>query len=276
MAVRPNTYTNDGAKTTTNGINTTKINTGDSYRDALRTSAVSASQRDTTSRGGMNGMFNPGTVKGRNSVGEVVNSRSTTGQGANRVEAWRSANTGTTAPTTPYYGGGGGSSDGGGGGGGGGSAPNVDYLSDYLAQIRQLIADSRAKADELAKTSYDNANSENEEAFKQANEQTNLNKARAERSVLRSAPQGSYSMMGPLTRLNTNWTSGLNSNRRDFNNNKNSILSQYQQALQTNLNNEASARNTYEGGILLNRQNYLDQLKNQIELYKLQNQYLNQ
>lgn len=239
-----------------NGIDTGGVKTGDKYKDTLRQSAVSASQRDTTSRGGMNGMFNPGTVKSRNSVGEVVNSRSTTGQGANRVEAWRSANTGTTAPTTPYYGGGGGSSDGGGGGDYSYSGGSSD---DIINKIKDLLNQQKEQADAYYKTLYEQQTAQNKQSWENNRNQINRNFARGSR-YLQNMYGDSVSGQGLSNRARNyqNWQSNLAENQRNYTNNDATALANYNMNKANTASQLAQGWYNYVLPVYTNRQQNLD------------------
>lgn len=223
MAVRPNTYTNDGGRTV-NGISTTKPKTGDTYTDKLRQSAVNASQNTANQRSGMNGMFNPGTTYQKTSVGEVVNKPGTTGQGAQRVEAWRSANT-PKANDTPYYGGGGGSSDGGGGGNYSYSGGSTD---DIVSMIKNLLNEQKAQADQYYKTLYDQTIAQNKQAYESDRDQINANYMRGQR-YLNSIYGDNASGQGLSNRARNSqsWQSNLASARQNYTNNDATALSQY-------------------------------------------------
>ena len=208
-----------------NGIDTGGVKTGDKYKDTLRQSAVSASQRDTTSRGGMNGMFNPGTVKGRNSVGEVVNSRSTTGQGAQRVEAWRSANTPKTNDTPVYRG----TSDSSGSGGGGGDySYSGGGTEDIISKIKELLNQQKEQADAYYKTLYEQQTAQNKQSWENNRNQINRNFARGSR-YLQNMYGDSVSGQGLSNRARNyqNWQSNLAENQRNYTNNDATALSQY-------------------------------------------------
>ena len=261
MAVRPNTYANDGGGKTVNGIPVTSSGkaqtTGDAYRDKLRQATVNASQRSANDRGGMNGMFNPGTTHGTNSVGEVVNSRSTTGQGANRVEAWRSANTPSTNDT-PVYRGTSDSSDSGGGGGG-----NYSYSSsstdDIVDKIKALLEEQKAQADEYYKTQYEQSLSQNKQAWENNRNQINRNYARGDR-YLRSMYGDAVSGQGLSNRVrnNANWQSNLATNQQNYTNNDATALANYNMNRANTASQLAQGWYNYVLPVYTNRQQNID------------------
>lgn len=228
MAIARQTYTNDGGKTV-NGIPVTSSGraqtTGDAYRDKLRQATVSASQRSANDRGGMNGMFNPGTTYQKTSTGEVVNKPRTTGQGAQRVEAWRSANTPKTNDP-PVYRGTSDSSDSGGGGG------NYSYsggsTDDIVSMIKNLLNEQKAQADQYYKTLYDQQIAQNKQAYESDRNQINTNYMRGQR-YLNSMYGNSISGQGLSNRARNsqNWQSNLASARQNYTNNDATALSQY-------------------------------------------------
>ena len=261
MAVRPNTYANDGGGKTVNGIPVTSSGkaqtTGDAYRDKLRQATVNASQRSANDRGGMNGMFNPGTTHGTNSVGEVVNSRSTTGQGANRVEAWRSANTPSTNDT-PVYRGTSDSSDSGGGGGGdysysGGST------DDIVNQIKDLLNQQKEQADAYYKTLYEQQTAQNKQAWENNRNQINRNFARGSR-YLQNMYGDSTSGAGLSNRARNyqNWQSNLAENQRNYTNNDATALANYNMNKANTASQLAQGWYNYVLPVYTNRQQTLD------------------
>lgn len=226
------------AVTRVNGIDTGGVKTGDKYKDTLRQSAVSASQRSANDRGGMNGMFNPGTVKGRNSVGEIV--------------------TDHRKPTTPYYGGGGGSSDGGGGGGG-------DYsysgggTEDIIGKIKDLLNQQKEQADAYYKTLYEQQTAQNKQAWENNRNQINRNFARGSR-YLQNMYGDSVSGQGLSNRARNyqNWQSNLAENQRNYTNNDATALSQYNMNKANTASQLAQGWYNYVLPVYTNRQQTLD------------------
>ena len=223
MALARQTYTNDGGRTV-NGISITNPKTGDQYIDKLRQATVNASQRSANDRGGMNGMFNPGTTYTKNSVGEVVNKPGTTGQGAQRVEAWRTANTPKTASarepsaginppvSSEVY--------------AGGSSHSA--TDDIVSMIKSLLEEQKAQADQYYKTLYDQQIAQNKQAYESDRNQINTNYMRGQR-YLNSIYGDNASGQGLSNRARNSqsWQSNLASARQNYTNNDATALSQY-------------------------------------------------
>lgn len=218
------------AQTTVNGINTGKkypTGNGATATDKLKQAVVNASQRTANERGGMNGMFNPGTVTGRNSVGEIV--------------------TNHRKPTAP--------SGGGGGGGGETVAPSYSVSAgsggdDIIAKIKALLEEQKKQADEYANSLY----SQEMEQIKQAGEKdrnnANLNYYRTNKwlnnlygDVGHIYGQG-YSNRG---RNASNWMNNIANIRMNQSNNEATAKSRLNANL---MNNAQTLANNWSSAIL--------------------------
>ena len=230
MAIRQNTLANDGGGKTVNGIPVTSSGraqtTGDAYIDKLRQATVSASQRSANDRGGMNGMFNPGTTYQKTSTGEVVNKPSITGNGAQRVEAWRTANTPTSDNNPPVYRNNDSSSDS--GSGGGGYSYSGGSTDDIVNRIKDLLNQQKEQADNYYKTLYEQQTAQNRQAWENNRNQINRNFARGSR-YLQNMYGDSISGAGLSNRARNyqNWQSNLAENQRNYTNNDATALANY-------------------------------------------------
>lgn len=207
--------------------------------DAIKQAVVSASNRTANDRGGMNGMFNPGTVTGRNSVGEIVTDhRKPT----------------TTDPTQKivYV-----NQDTGGGGGGGGGGTSDDIVN----MIKNLLNEQKQKADEYYKTLYEQQISQIGQQDEANRNQANLNYMRGNR-YLNSLYGNGISGQGLSNRVrnNSNWQNNLASIRQNTANNKASALAQYNSGLANNASTLAQGWYNYVLPVYTNRQQWLDNL----------------
>ena len=146
-------------------------------------------------------------------------------------------------------------------GGGGYSAPSYSGSSsdDIVNQIKALLNEQKAQADQYYKTLYDQQVAQNKQAYESDRNQINTNYMRGQR-YLNSIYGNNASGQGLSNRARNsqNWQSNLASARQNYTNNDATALSQYNMNKANTASQLAQGWYNYVLPVYTNRQQTLD------------------